>query len=166
MADDQDQVTFKSPTTGKVQAVPQEQWDEAMSQGYRPVSHVVMYDKSGQRGMVPKEQAGQYRDQGYSITAPGSETQFERERPGKGITTQGAGRAAWDVLKGMPSGFMRQQLGLDILHPSKWPIGQAIGEARSAWNDPSTTDARARLAKTHRCSESLSVAIPGCGVTI
>src|SRR5215472_7413619 len=100
---DQDQVTFRSPTTGAVQPVPQEHWDEAMKQGYRPVSHVVMYDTSGNRGMVPKEQAGQYRDQGYKITAPGSETQFERDRPGQGISLAGSGRAAWQTLKGVPS---------------------------------------------------------------
>src|SRR5262245_38469338 len=118
---DSDEVQFQSPTTGQVRPVLSEHWDEALRMGYRPTSHVVMYDKSGQRGMVPKEQAGQYRDQGYSITAPGSETQFERDRPGKGITTEGMGSAALDTAKGAAKGFVRQQLGLDILHPSKWP---------------------------------------------
>lgn len=93
MADDQNpqqqQVEFQSPTTGARQVVPPEHWDEALKSGYRPTTHVVMYSSSGERGMVPKELAGQYRDQGYSITAPGSETQFEKDRqpgaPGTGF---------------------------------------------------------------------------------
>lgn len=94
----QDGVTFKSPTTGKIQPVPQEHWDEALKQGYTPVSHVVMYDKNDQRGMVPREQMADYVRQGYQ-TAP--KTQFEKDRPGKGISLEGSGSAFLSGLERM-----------------------------------------------------------------
>lgn len=78
--DKQQQVEFQSPTTGARQIVSPEHWDEALANGYRPTTHIVMYDPSGNRGMVPKEQAGIYRDQGYSIVPPNSQTQFEKDR--------------------------------------------------------------------------------------
>src|SRR5215472_7694073 len=155
---DQDQVTFRSPTTGAVQPVPQEHWDEALKQGYRPTSHVVMYDLSGNRGMVPKEQAGQYRDKGYSVTAPGSETQFERDRPGRGITWQGAGQAAWETAKQIPGGVgqmldptrglsgaglaaigLNPRSGTVSQRLGETPIAGAVKEMRSAYRDPTAS---------------------------
>lgn len=74
-----DEVQFKSPTTGTIQAVPPEHWDEALNQGYKPTSHVVMYSPDGQRGMVPLEQARQKMQAGFRVQP---ETQFEKDRPG------------------------------------------------------------------------------------
>src|SRR5712664_2313029 len=51
-----DEVQFKSPTTGAVQVVPPEHWDEALKRGYTPTTHRVMYSPEGQQGMVPNEQ--------------------------------------------------------------------------------------------------------------
>lgn len=72
-----DQVQFQSPTTGQVQGVPSEHWDEALNRGYKPVSHVVMYSTEGQRGMVPKDQVADMQKQGYQTTP---KTEFEKER--------------------------------------------------------------------------------------
>src|SRR5579862_9566906 len=72
-----DQVQFQSPTTGQVQGVPSEHWDDALSRGYKPVSHVVMYSPEGQRGMVPKDQLADMQKQGYQTTP---KTEFEKER--------------------------------------------------------------------------------------
>jgi len=72
-----DDVQFVSPTTGKVQVVPPEHWQEALSLGYQPVTHKVMYSPDGQRGMVPNEQLKTYMKQGYQTTPT---TQFEKER--------------------------------------------------------------------------------------
>lgn len=90
---DGDTVQVSNPQ-GQPGTIPLNQWEDALDAGYQLHSHIVMYDQSGKRGIVPKEQAGQARDAGYSITAPGSETQFEKER------TQGP-RGVWNALKGM-----------------------------------------------------------------
>lgn len=74
---DGDEVQFKSPTTGAVQAVPQEHWDEAIKAGYAPVTHKVMYSPSGDRGMVPNEQLAEKMKAGYQTTP---QTSFEKER--------------------------------------------------------------------------------------
>lgn len=74
---DGDEVQFKSPTTGAVQVVPPEHWDEAMKQGYTPTTHTVMYSPEGQRGMVPNEQLAEKMKAGYQTTP---KTQFEKDR--------------------------------------------------------------------------------------
>lgn len=127
---DGDAVQFQSPTTGAVQPVPPEHWDEALKQGYKPTTHKVMYSPDGQRGMVRNEELRDYMQQGYQTTP---KTQFEKDRPGKGITAEGMGGEAFETLKGIPGGFLRNQLGADILHPSKWPIGQAMREGAAGW---------------------------------
>src|SRR6266576_5741395 len=74
---DDDEVQFSSSTTGIVQAVPPEHWDEALTQGYKPTTHKVIYSPEGQRGMVPNEQLQEKMKAGYQTTP---ETQFEKER--------------------------------------------------------------------------------------
>ena len=70
-------IPFQSPTTGAVQPVVPENWDEALKLGYKPTQHTVMYDPQGNRGMVPNEQLKQYAQQGYQTTP---QTQFEKEQ--------------------------------------------------------------------------------------
>src|SRR6266576_1400196 len=65
---DDDEVQFSSTTTGIVQAVPPEHWDEALTQGYKPTTHKVMYSPEGQRGMVPNEQLQEKIKAGYQTT--------------------------------------------------------------------------------------------------
>lgn len=112
---DGEQVEFKSPTTGVVKAVPTEHWDEALKQGYTPVKHKIMYSPEGQRGLVPNAQLAEKMKAGYQTTP---KTQFEKDRPGKGITAEGSGGAAWDMIKGMappdPTG------GRSLLDPKAW----------------------------------------------
>jgi hypothetical protein len=63
-----DDVTFESPTTGKVQVVPPEHWNEALKMGYKPHSHKVMYSPQGKRGMVANENLREYMKKGYNTT--------------------------------------------------------------------------------------------------
>jgi hypothetical protein len=49
--------------------VPQENWEEALAKGYKPVSHTVMYSPDGKRGMIPREQVSDYTKQGF-LTSP------------------------------------------------------------------------------------------------
>jgi hypothetical protein len=73
-----EQVQFKSPKTGIVKALDREDWDEALSRGYKPVDHRVMYSPEGKRGLVPNAELRDYAQRGYQTTP---ETQFEREHP-------------------------------------------------------------------------------------
>ena len=75
-----DDVQFQSPTTGAVQTVPPEHWDEALKAGYKPTTHTVMYSPTGARGMVPNGELHDYVKQGYQTTP---ETQFEKDRSGR-----------------------------------------------------------------------------------
>lgn len=77
---DGDEVQFKSPTSGAVQTIPPEHWDEALSQGYKPVTHKVMYSPEGQRGMVPNGELADRMHEGYQTTP---KTPFETERDPK-----------------------------------------------------------------------------------
>lgn len=130
-----DQVQFRSPTTGKVQAVPQDNWDEALKQGYVPTTHKVMYSPDGTRGMVPNSDLRDYIKQGY-LTTP--KTQFEQGVTGEGISLKGAGKAAYDTIKRiLPEGPDTSSVsGFIFGHPKFDPessgIVQAIGEAKSA----------------------------------
>jgi len=72
-----DEVQFQSPTTGKIQAVSAEHWDEALKAGYKPVSHTIMYDENGNRGMVANAQIPEYGRKGYTVTP---KTPFEKKR--------------------------------------------------------------------------------------
>jgi len=72
-----DDIQFKSPSTGKVQTVPPEHWDEALNQGYTPTTHKVMYSPDGQRGMVPNAELRDYAKRGYQTTR---ETSVEAAR--------------------------------------------------------------------------------------
>lgn len=143
---DGEQVEFKSPTTGVVKAVPTEHWAEAMEQGYTPVSHKVMYSPEGQRGMVPNAQLAEKMKAGYQTTP---KTQFEKDRPGKGITMEGAGGAAWDMLKGMappdPTGghsIFSKEAWIGDKAPSidlgKSGIAEAGREAKAGFARPDT----------------------------
>lgn len=82
MDDDQsqDQVMFSSPTTGAVQTVEPEHWNEALDSGYKPTTHTVMYSPTGDRGMVHNSQLHDYVKQGYQTT---KQTDFEKERSGE-----------------------------------------------------------------------------------
>jgi hypothetical protein len=83
MADEQQQqVEFKSPTTGKVQAVPKEHWGEALDKGYRPQNHSVLYSPEGKRGMVENSQVKEKIAQGYQASP---KTQFEKDRAPKPV---------------------------------------------------------------------------------
>jgi hypothetical protein len=149
---DGEQVEFKSPTTGIVKAVPTEHWDEALKAGYAPVKHKVLYSLEGQRGLVPDSQLAEKMKAGYQTTP---KTSFEKERPGKGITMEGSGGAAWDMLKGMvppdPTG------GRSLLDPKAWfdpsqakfdplhgGIAEAGGETKAGW-ERGRGDVRAQI---------------------
>lgn len=88
---DSDEVQFKSPTTGAVQIVPSEHWDEALKAGYTPVTHKVMYSPNGDRGMVSNNQLAEKMKAGYQTTP---QTSFEKERTG-------GARGVMNALKGM-----------------------------------------------------------------
>lgn len=152
MPDGNEQVTFQSPTTGAVQPVPIEHWDTALNQGYKPVSHKVMYSPDGNRGMVRNEEMPDYVKQGYQTTP---KTQFEKDRPGKGITTEGMGTAAWEGVKGLGSGLLGMVdptrglsgAGLSVLglNPRSGTAGERLNEvplvgaakeAYAAYKDP------------------------------
>jgi hypothetical protein len=101
MANGDGQVEFQSPTTGKVQAVQPEHWEEAMKQGYKPTSHTVMYSQEDERGMVPNAEVHERFKAGYRLQP---KLQYEKEHPGKGISLEGSGTAAWNTLKGAVPG--------------------------------------------------------------
>jgi hypothetical protein len=56
-------VQFKSPTTGVVKGLGSDDWDEALSRGYTPVDHAVLYSPEGKRGMVPNAELRDYMKQ-------------------------------------------------------------------------------------------------------
>src|SRR6266850_2400020 len=141
MPNGEEQVEFKSPTTGVVKALPTEQWDEAIKAGYAPVKHKVMYSPEGQRGLVSDAQLTEKTKAGYTIQP---KTQFEKDRSGKGISLEGSGGAAWDVLKGMvppdPTGghsiFSKEAwIGDKVpsFEPGKSGIAEAGREAVAGW---------------------------------
>lgn len=87
-----DDVKFKSPTTGKVQAVPPEHWDDALSQGYTPTTHTVLRSPDGQRGMIKNEEIGDYLKQGFAPDPIGQARQDIRnipKRPAGALDEQG-----------------------------------------------------------------------------
>jgi hypothetical protein len=129
-------VQFKSPTTGAVKALGADDWEEALSRGYTPVDHTVLYSPEGKRGMVPNAELRDYMKQGYQTTP---ETQFEQDRPGHGITMEGAGSAAWETAKGLPGGFLKLLDPTEpFRHPGDMPIVRSIREMASAAKDPNT----------------------------
>src|SRR4029077_9674105 len=71
-------VQFQSPTSGQVQVIPPEHWDEALKLGYKPTSHKVMYSPEGQRGMVPNAELADHARKGYQTTP---KTQAESTPP-------------------------------------------------------------------------------------
>lgn len=91
------EVQFQSPTTGAVQGVPAEQWDEALKQGYKPVSHKVMYSPEGKRGMVANADVPQYARDGYQTTP---KTEFQEKTTGgeRGVSS---GLRVTDFFKGL-----------------------------------------------------------------
>jgi hypothetical protein len=95
-----DAVPFQSPTTGKVQDVALEHWEEALRLGYKPTQHTVMYSPDGRRGMVPNAELADYQRAGYQNTP---KTQFEKDRPGTGVNLEGAGETAWNTAKKLPA---------------------------------------------------------------
>jgi hypothetical protein len=101
--------------------------------------------------MVPNAQLTEKTKAGYQTTP---KTQFEKDRPGKGISLEGSGGAAWDMLKGMvppdPTG------GRSLLDPKAWfdpekakfdplhgGIAEAVGETKAGFERGG--DARAKL---------------------
>lgn len=103
---DETQVLFKSPSTGKVQVVPQESWEDQLAAGYTPVSHKVMYGPKGERSMVPNEELHDYVKQGYQTSLP---TRFEQERSGGTV-----GNALKSMIPPDPTG------GAPILSKEFW----------------------------------------------
>jgi hypothetical protein len=94
-----DDVLFKSPRTGKVQAVPQENWEELLNAGYTPTSHKIMYSSTGTRAMVPNAELKDYMQQGYQTTLP---TSLEKGVTGKGgWGAEGIPGAIWGGIKGL-----------------------------------------------------------------
>jgi len=163
-----DQVQFKSPTTGKVQAVPAENWDDALKQGYVPTTHKVMYSPDGKRGMVPNEDLRDYMKQGYQTTP---KTQFESSVTGEGTSLKGAGGAALQAIKGMipsapegttvnplnPDFFTKKNLvGSPSMDFSKGTLAQGGQEAAAEYS-------RARVAGTNPVAAGYSAAISGAG---
>lgn len=84
-------------------------------------------------------------------------TQFEKDRPGKGITSEGMGSAAWQTTKALGSGLLgladptRGLTGAGLtklgLNPRKGTVSERLGEVpivaagrevKSAYNDPNT----------------------------
>lgn len=62
-------------------------------------------------------------------------TQFEKEIPGHGISTEGMGSAAWDIAKRFGAGILDSvnPTTSTLLHPSHMPIVQAAHEAKAGW---------------------------------
>jgi hypothetical protein len=120
-----DRVQFQSPTTGQVQAVPPEHWDEALNRGYKPTSHTVMYSPEGKRGMVPNEQVAQLGKQGYQTTP---KTQFEKERTTEGDRGFVSGAASFvkDAVSGAVPEFSKEGM-------KKWAV-HALPNANEAEN--------------------------------
>lgn len=79
------------------------------------------------------------------VDAANPKTQFEKDIPGHGITTEGMGTAAWGTLKKVGSGILDtlNPTTSTLLHPSEMPIVKAVHEARAGWNRP--TDVRAKI---------------------
>jgi hypothetical protein len=120
---DAETVQFKSPTTGVVKPLGSEDWEEALSRGYKPVDHTVMFSPEGKRGMVPNAELRDYMGQGYQTTP---KTQFEQERPGHGISLEDAGTAACETAKGIPGGLLSQ------VDPTRGLTGW-VGLLRHVW---------------------------------
>lgn len=98
---------------------------------------------------APHEQAGYINH----LLGNDQPTQFEQDRPGKGISLEGSGTAAWDTLKKMapsdPTG------GRSLLDPKAWfnpdeakfdpmhgGIAEAIDEAKAGYGRPESTPAK------------------------
>jgi hypothetical protein len=131
---DTETVQFKSPTTGAVKPLGSEDWEAALSRGYKPVDHTIMFSPEGKRGFVPNAELRDYMGQGYQTTP---ETQFEKDRPGHGITSEGAGTAALETAKGIPGGILKLLDPTEpFRHPSDIPIVRSIREMGAAAKDP------------------------------
>lgn len=115
-----DEVLFKSPTSGKIAPVAEEDWADFLSKGYVPQSHKVMYDTEGKRAMIPNAELRDRMKSGWQTTP---ETDIERKhREAGGVT---------GALKGMipppPGGnapvlskefwFGKEAPGIDINRP-------------------------------------------------
>lgn len=113
-----DEVQFQSPTSGAVQAVPPEHWDEAIKQGYKPTTHTVMYSPDGQRGMVHNSQLREKVNAGYQIQP---KTQFEQDRTPTESSVSRFASGALDATKGIVSGLTNLDLS---------PTGAALTGAK------------------------------------
>jgi len=170
-----DQVQFRSPTTGKVQAVPSENWDDALKQGYVPTTHKVMYSPDGTRGMVPNSDLKDYMKQGYQTSLP---TPLEKGVTGEGISAKGFGTGAWNAIKGMvpsaPPGTTVNPLNPDFwTGKNLWGSGNTFGgllnvdpskgTAAQMGTEAATEYQRARAAGTNPLAAGYSAAISGAG---
>jgi len=164
-----DDVLFQSPSTGKVQAVPQENWDELLNAGYTPTSHKIMYSSTGTRAMVPNEELKDYMKQGYQTTPA---TNFEKNVTGEGISAKGAGGAAWKSIKGMlPSA--PTDVTVNPFNPNFWTGKNLVGSPSilpneqsgigQMANEASTEYQRARAAGTNPLAAGYSAALSGAG---
>lgn len=88
-------IPFQSPTTGAIQNVTSDQWDAALSAGYKPTDHTLMYSPGGQRGMVPNEQLRDYVNQGYVFD---QNTQQMNQAARQGGATPKAAKPATDPV--------------------------------------------------------------------
>jgi len=155
-----DEVQFRSPTSGKVQAIPPEHWEEAMGMGYVPTTHKVMYSPEGKRGMVPNEQLKNYMKQGYQTTP---QTSFEQNVTGQGISAEGVGTGIWDKLSGMvppaPTGDILSKefwIGNPTFDPANSGIAQMGREATSEYQ-------RSRAAGSNPLAAAGSAGVVGAG---
>lgn len=114
-------VMFQSPTTGASQALPPEQWDDAIKAGYKPTDHVIMYSPQGQRGLVPNAQSADYARQGYQTSLP---TQYERSQQNQ----PGIMGSAWDELKTQGQGLVNRMKG-EVEHPIDTMAEDTVGPA-------------------------------------
>jgi len=155
-----DEVQFRSPTSGKVQAIPPEHWEEAMGMGYIPTTHKVMYSPEGKRGMVPNEQLKNYVKQGYQTTP---KTQFESNVTGQGISAEGIGTGIWNKLSGIvppaPTGDILSKefwIGNPTFDPANSGIAQMGREAASEYQ-------RSREAGSNPLAAATSAGVVGAG---
>ncbi len=169
---DDSQVMFKSPTTGKVQAVPPGDWEELINAGYTPTTHKIMYSPGGKRAMVPNEEMKDYMKQGFQ-TAP--KTQFEKNVTGEGFSLKGAPGAALSTVSKIP-GAMLQQLdptrgltgaaltGLGV-NPRGGTMGERLGEvpAVGAAREAASEYQKSRQEGINPLQAGLSAGMAGAG---
>ena len=155
-----DEVQFRSPTSGKVQAIPPEHWEEAMGMGYVPTTHKVMYSPEGARGMVPNGKLKDYVKQGYQTTP---QTSFEQNVTGQGISSEGVGTGIWDKLSGMvppaPTGDILSKefwIGNPTFDPANSGIAQMGREAANEYQ-------RSRKAGSNPLAAAGSAGVVGAG---